>query len=89
MNRWRRRSRLGGGTRIASAEEFNRKWSRRLLGQNAVVLLISDGLDRDVGEGLGAEMSACTSPAASSSGSTAVALRGFQPRRRVRRYCRT
>ena len=46
-----------GGTRIgASLEKFNRKWSRRLLGQNAVVLLISDGLDRDVGEGLGAEM---------------------------------
>jgi hypothetical protein len=46
-----------GGTRIgACLEEFNRKWSRRLLGQNAVVLLISDGLDRDVGEGLGAEM---------------------------------
>jgi uncharacterized protein len=46
-----------GGTRIgACLAEFNRKWSRRLLGQNAVVLLISDGLDRDVGEGLGAEM---------------------------------
>ena len=46
-----------GGTRIGIClEEFNRKWSRRLLGQNAVVLLISDGLDRDVGEGLGAEM---------------------------------
>jgi uncharacterized protein len=46
-----------GGTRIGLClAEFNRKWSRRLLGQNAVVLLISDGLDRDVGEGLGAEM---------------------------------
>jgi uncharacterized protein with von Willebrand factor type A (vWA) domain len=46
-----------GGTRIGVClEEFNRKWSRRLLGQNAVVLLISDGLDRDVGAGLGAEM---------------------------------
>ncbi len=46
-----------GGTRIgACLEEFNRKWSRRLLGQNAVVLLISDGLDRDVGAGLGTEM---------------------------------
>ena len=46
-----------GGTRIGVCiEEFNRKWSRRLLGQNAVVLLISDGLDRDVGEGLGTEM---------------------------------
>ncbi|MBK5102828.1 MAG: VWA domain-containing protein [Burkholderiales bacterium] len=46
-----------GGTRIGVClEEFNRKWSRRLLGQNAVVLLISDGLDRDIGAGLGAEM---------------------------------
>jgi len=46
-----------GGTRIGVClAEFNRKWSRRLLGQNAVVLLISDGLDHDVGEGLGAEM---------------------------------
>jgi uncharacterized protein with von Willebrand factor type A (vWA) domain/carbon monoxide dehydrogenase subunit G len=39
-----------GGTRIgASLEEFNRRWSRRLLGQNAVVLLISDGLDAECG----------------------------------------
>ena len=42
-----------GGTRIgASLGEFNRRWSRRLLGQNAVVLLISDGLDADAGAGL-------------------------------------
>jgi uncharacterized protein len=45
-----------GGTRIgACLEEFNRRWSRRLLGQNAVVLLISDGLDAEAGEGLGAQ----------------------------------
>lgn len=38
----------GGGTRIgASLLDFNRHWSRRVLGQNAVVLLISDGLERD------------------------------------------
>ncbi|HET7633129.1 MAG TPA: VWA domain-containing protein [Burkholderiales bacterium] len=37
-----------GGTRIgACIETFNRNWSRRLLAQNAVVLLFSDGLDRD------------------------------------------
>lgn len=37
-----------GGTRIgATLHEFNRRWSRRVLGQGAVVLLISDGLDRD------------------------------------------
>ncbi len=37
-----------GGTRIASClTTFNRDWSRRVLGQGAVVLLITDGLDRD------------------------------------------
>ena len=42
-----------GGTRIgACIGEFNRRWSRRLLGQNAVVLLISDGLDAESGAGL-------------------------------------
>lgn len=38
----------GGGTRIGAAlKEFNFRWARRLLGQGAVVLLITDGLDRD------------------------------------------
>ena len=37
-----------GGTRIgASLREFNQRWSRRVLGQGAVVLLLTDGLDRD------------------------------------------
>ncbi|MGH6947045.1 MAG: vWA domain-containing protein [Kiloniellales bacterium] len=37
-----------GGTRIgACLADFNRHWSRRVLGQGAVVLLITDGLDRD------------------------------------------
>lgn len=37
-----------GGTRIgACLEAFNKGWSRRVLGQGAVVLLITDGLDRD------------------------------------------
>ena len=45
-----------GGTRIGTClADFNRRWSRRLLGQNAVVLLISDGLDADAGEGLAFE----------------------------------
>jgi uncharacterized protein with von Willebrand factor type A (vWA) domain len=45
-----------GGTRIGRClAEFNRTWSRRLLGQNAVVLLISDGLDADAGDGLAFE----------------------------------
>jgi uncharacterized protein with von Willebrand factor type A (vWA) domain len=46
-----------GGTRIGvNLREFNLRWSRRVLGQNAVVLLISDGLDRDAGRDLPAAM---------------------------------
>ena len=46
-----------GGTRIgASLKAFNLRWSRRVLGQNAVVLLISDGLDRDAGADLSEAM---------------------------------
>lgn len=46
-----------GGTRIGdSLRDFNRFWSRRVLGQGAVVILISDGLDRNAGRGLGAEV---------------------------------
>lgn len=44
-----------GGTRIGEAlETFNRLWGRRVLGQGAVVLLITDGLDREGGRGLAA-----------------------------------
>jgi uncharacterized protein len=46
-----------GGTRIGgSLRAFNRDWSRRVLGQGAVVLLITDGLDRDDAGALSAEM---------------------------------
>jgi uncharacterized protein with von Willebrand factor type A (vWA) domain len=46
-----------GGTRIGHClDDFNRNWSRRVLGQGALVLLITDGLDRDAGEGLDAAM---------------------------------
>lgn len=46
-----------GGTRIgACLRAFNRDWSRRVLGQGAVVLLITDGLDRDDTGALAAEM---------------------------------
>jgi uncharacterized protein with von Willebrand factor type A (vWA) domain len=46
-----------GGTRIGHClHEFNRVWSRRVLSQGAVVMLITDGLDRDAGEGLELEM---------------------------------
>jgi uncharacterized protein with von Willebrand factor type A (vWA) domain len=37
-----------GGTRIGEALRlFNRLWSRRVLGQGAIVILITDGLERD------------------------------------------
>jgi uncharacterized protein with von Willebrand factor type A (vWA) domain len=46
-----------GGTRIgATLKEFNLQWSRRILGQNAVVMLISDGLDRDAADDLAVQM---------------------------------
>ena len=46
-----------GGTRIGDTlSEFNRLWSRRVLGQGAVVLLITDGLERDDVAGLAEEM---------------------------------
>ena len=46
-----------GGTRIGhSVHEFNQNWSRRVLTQGAVTVLISDGLDRDEGTGLALEM---------------------------------
>jgi uncharacterized protein with von Willebrand factor type A (vWA) domain len=46
-----------GGTRIgATLHEFNRLWSRRVLGQGASVLLFTDGLERDGSEELGREM---------------------------------
>jgi len=45
-----------GGTRLrACLHDFNRSWSRRVLGHGAVVLLVTDGLDRDPEPGLAAE----------------------------------
>ncbi|WP_407660439.1 vWA domain-containing protein [Kaistia algarum] len=45
-----------GGTRIGAAlAEFNRLWSRRVLGQGAIVLLVTDGLEREDVEALAAE----------------------------------
>ena len=46
-----------GGTRIAtSLHSFNKLWARRVLGQGAIVLLISDGLEREADERLAFEM---------------------------------
>ena len=46
-----------GGTRIGETlHAFNRHWSRRVLGQGADVLLITDGLEREETSQLEAEM---------------------------------
>ena len=46
-----------GGTRIGDAlARFNRDWSRRVLGQGAIMLLFTDGLERDSVDRLGVEM---------------------------------
>ena len=46
-----------GGTRIGGClRDFNFRWGRRVLGQNACLLLVSDGLDREAGDGLSEEM---------------------------------
>ena len=46
-----------GGTRIASSlRAFNKLWARRVLTQGAVVLLITDGLERDADEHLAFEI---------------------------------
>ena len=46
-----------GGTRIGVClRDFSWRWGRRVLGQNACVVLVSDGLDREAGEGLAEEM---------------------------------
>ena len=45
-----------GGTRIGAAlARFNRDWSRRVLGQGAIALLFTDGLEREGVEQLAAE----------------------------------
>jgi len=46
-----------GGTRIGEALAcFNKIWARRVLGQGAIVLLITDGLDREGARGLAENM---------------------------------
>jgi uncharacterized protein with von Willebrand factor type A (vWA) domain len=46
-----------GGTRIASSlHAFNKLWARRVLTQGAIVLLITDGLERDADDSLAFEI---------------------------------
>ncbi|MDC0998391.1 VWA domain-containing protein [Rhodospirillaceae bacterium] len=46
-----------GGTRIGEClHDFNLRWARRVLSRGSIVLLISDGLDRDAGIGLSKEV---------------------------------
>jgi uncharacterized protein with von Willebrand factor type A (vWA) domain len=48
---------FSGGTRIGDAlGDFNRRWSRRVLGHGAVVIIISDGWDRGDPARLSAEL---------------------------------
>jgi uncharacterized protein len=48
-----------GGTRIgACLKEFNQCWARRLTGQGAVVIIISDGLESEQPADLGKQMQA-------------------------------
>ncbi len=43
-----------GGTRIGDClDDFNKNWARRVLGQGALVLLVTDGLDRQGGQLVG------------------------------------
>ena len=73
MRRWTptKHLRLFGGVRIgraapasaASLHVFNRDWSRRVLGQGAIVLLFTDRLEREGLETCRANWSACANPA--------------------------
>ena len=69
-----------GGTRIGTcAARVQPQWSRRVLGQGAVVLLITDGLDRDGDDRAGARDGAAAPilPPADLA-QPAVALRGLR-----------
>ena len=73
-----------GGTRIASClAEFNRHWARRLLGSNAAVLLMTDGLDRDEHGDL--DRAAAASPAPGAPGGLAQSAAALQRLRGPRR----
>ena len=57
-----------GGTRItACLAEFNREWSRRVLAQNATVLLVTDGLEHGDMDGTTAQLAFETERLAKSS----------------------
>ena len=77
-----------GGTRIGETlKEFNRLWSRRVLGQGAIVLLITDGLERDdVGDSGNGDGPAASFLPAVDLAQSAVAFRRFRSTR-PRRPC--
>ena len=59
-----RMSRTGRAERIAtSLHAFNKLWARRVLTQGAIVLLITDGLERDPDDRLRSRSTGCTAPA--------------------------
>ena len=69
-----------GGTRIAtSLAEFNKRWARRVLTQGAIVLLITDGLERDPDDRLEFEIDRLhRSCAPADLAQSAAALRGLR-----------
>ena len=46
----------GDGILLKCLHDFNYNWARRVLSRGSIVLLISDGLDRDSGVGLSKEV---------------------------------
>ena len=72
-----------GGTRIAtSLHDFNKRWARRVLTQGAIVLLITDGLERDPDDRLEFEIDRLHRSAGGWSGSIrCCASRASRPRR--------
>ncbi len=80
-----------GGTRIGHClADFNRLWSRRVLTQGPLVLLMTDGLDQAPDEMLAAKWNGCTNPAAGWYGSTryCAGTDSSRARRASRRSCR-
>ena len=79
-----------GGTRIGSClKQFNTFWSRRVMSQGAVCILITDGLDREEGDGLQKEMDRLSksSQQINLAKSSAPVLKASRQRQRGLRRC--
>jgi uncharacterized protein with von Willebrand factor type A (vWA) domain len=71
----------------SSLHAFNKLWARRVLTQGAIVLLITDGLERDGGEHLPSRSTACTFLPAAHLAQSAAALSGFEARAKASVPC--